>query len=87
MVAIDESTNPAVSVDGGWGEFSDWSVCSAKCGGGVQSRTRACDNPVPENGGAECQGEEKQERDCNTDSCPGNHISDVYALLCNLVPV
>jgi len=65
-----DSGTGQVSVDGGWGEFSNWSVCSAKCGGGVQSRTRACDNPAPENGGAECQGEDKQERDCNTDPCP-----------------
>ena len=35
---------------GGW---SDWSGCSASCGG---TQTRTCTNPRPANGGAQCDG-------------------------------
>lgn len=38
-------------VDGGW---SDWTSCSTTCGEGIQTRT--CTNPVPANGGADCEG-------------------------------
>lgn len=52
----------ASSVDGVW---SDWSACSATCGGGTQ--TRACTNPAPSGGGADCVGDSTQA--CNTQSC------------------
>lgn len=48
--------------DGGW---SEWSECSAICGGGIQTRT--CTNPAPLYGGKSCEGESQQE--CNVDSC------------------
>ena len=63
--------NDNFSVNGGWSEFGDWSACSEDCGGGTQTRTRTCTNPSPANGGAECQGEETETRDCNTQACPG----------------
>lgn len=50
-------------VNGGW---SDWSGCSVACGGGTQSR--ACTNPAPSCGGADCAGDSTQE--CNTQACP-----------------
>ena len=63
-------------VDGKWSRWGKWDTCSATCGGGSQSRTRTCDNPAPENGGAECDsngssGEESRacnERDCSSDN-------------------
>lgn len=51
-----------VAVDGGW---SDWSGCSATCGGGTQTRT--CTNPAPSGSGADCSGESS--RPCNTQAC------------------
>ncbi|XP_063690504.1 coadhesin-like [Bolinopsis microptera] len=57
-------------IDGGWSEFGDWSECSVECGGGSQTRTRTCSNPVPEYGGADCQGQSDEAQDCNTRSCP-----------------
>ena len=54
---------PLVPVDGNWGDFSD---CSAACGGGTQ--TRACDNPAPADGGADCNGDTEQA--CNEQQCP-----------------
>ncbi|CAG2209647.1 Coadhesin,Hemicentin-1,Thrombospondin-2,Mucin-like protein [Mytilus edulis] len=64
-------------IDGGWssfGEWSNWSVCSVTCGGGVKSRSRnkSCSNPVPKYGGTSCTGNEVENvtSDCNTLSCP-----------------
>ncbi len=63
-----------IPVNGGW---SEWSACSATCGGGTQSRT--CDNPAPANGGSNCSeldgGNDTQA--CNTQACPavcGNYV-------------
>ena len=59
------------SVDGMYGEFGDWSECSAECGGGTQTRSRRCNNPAPKNGGADCEGKSEEMRACNTNPCPG----------------
>ncbi|XP_063677768.1 SCO-spondin-like [Bolinopsis microptera] len=59
-----------VPVDGGWSEFSEWSECSAACGGGSQSRSKSCSNPAPENGGADCDGDDSESQNCNADPCP-----------------
>ena len=61
-----------IRVDGGWGPFSDWSQCSAPCGGGVQLRNRTCDNPAPKNGGKQCTGVSVEQRTCNAQQCHGN---------------
>jgi hypothetical protein len=52
----------AAAVDGGW---TDWSACSATCGGGTS--TRSCTNPAPSGGGASCVGDSSQA--CNTQAC------------------
>lgn len=31
--------------DGNWGSWSEYGQCSQTCGGGLQFRTRECDNP------------------------------------------
>jgi len=53
-------------VNGGW---SDWSACSAECGGGTQTRT--CNNPAPANGGADCSQLDggNSSQSCNTQAC------------------
>ena len=57
-------------VNGDWGDFGEWTECSAACGGGNQTRKRSCDDPAPVNGGAACDGEEEETRVCNVDPCP-----------------
>ncbi|MFN7451454.1 MAG: thrombospondin type-1 domain-containing protein [Alphaproteobacteria bacterium] len=72
----------ACPVDGGW---SDWSACSEFCGGGTQ--TRACNNPAPANGGANCSGPSSQS--CNTQSCVEPSFcpeADAYAAAVGTVP-
>ena len=59
---VGEDPVKCAPVDGGW---SDFSTCSATCGGGIQTRT--CTNPSPTNGGAICSGPTSQS--CNTEIC------------------
>uniref|UniRef100_A0A673CKQ3 Netrin receptor UNC5 n=1 Tax=Sphaeramia orbicularis TaxID=375764 RepID=A0A673CKQ3_9TELE len=42
-----------VYVDGSWGEWSEWTVCSADC---ERQRTRECTAPEPKHGGRLCDG-------------------------------
>ena len=57
--------------DGKLSEWSEWSECSANCGGGIQTRSRVCIKPS-ENIGKDCVGSLKEERDCNTLPCEHN---------------
>ncbi|XP_063690486.1 uncharacterized protein LOC134823063 [Bolinopsis microptera] len=59
-------------INGGWSNYGDWAECSKTCGGGSQSRTRTCTNPVPLHDGAECAGDSTETQPCNTESCPVN---------------
>lgn len=61
----------ACPIDGGWTDWGPWSNCSASCGGGVQTATRTCSNPVSRNGGADCQGPDTITAPCNTQACSG----------------
>lgn len=65
-------TAPSVSVpvNGGWASWTNWSTCSATCGGGRQTRTRTCTNPSPSNGGSSCTGSTSESQTCNTQACP-----------------
>ncbi|RMX52480.1 hypothetical protein pdam_00013778 [Pocillopora damicornis] len=71
----DSETKPCVPllkkcpVDGGWGEFGEWSKCPVTCGGGEQIRKRYCNNPKPEGDGKKCEGDQQETRECNTNKC------------------
>ena len=59
-------------VDGGWGDWSDWDTCAFdnpdtrvnSKGDYCRCRTRACDSPVPANGGMQCRGSELVVTNC-----------------------
>lgn len=61
---------PPTSVDSTSGEeWSAWSVCSATCGEGWQSRTRFC---VSSSYSTQCSGPLREQRPCNNSAvCPG----------------
>lgn len=66
---VEVNTTPK-PVDGGWGNWTDWSECSRTCGSGISIQARVCDNPPPANGGTFCTGKRTRYKTCNTDPCP-----------------
>ncbi|XP_068174228.1 A disintegrin and metalloproteinase with thrombospondin motifs 15-like [Antennarius striatus] len=66
----DKNITLDIKVDGRWGKWGAFGVCSRSCGGGVQLAKRDCDNPVPENGGKYCYGLRIRYRSCNLNPCP-----------------
>jgi len=54
-------------VDCQLGDWSQWSACSAECGGGVRARSRA-EIVEPLHGGEPC-GETEEEESCGADAC------------------
>lgn len=61
-------------INGGLGEWSDWTECDQTCGEGIQVRERSCNNPLPQNGGADCEelGSLTEQKSCNVRECPVN---------------
>ena len=64
-------------IDGNWGAWGTWSECSATCGGGIQTKTRECNDPPPEFNGADCPGTNMRESGCNTQKCAGTFFSEI----------
>ena len=62
-------------VDGDWSEWTTWDACSKTCGSGKKARTRMCNNPAPTVDGSPCMGDNRDEKPCNINSCPGSNIS------------
>ena len=60
----------SLDVNGGWNTWTAWGSCSATCGDGTQSQSRACDNPAPVGGGTPCSGPSTQSQACNLGDCP-----------------
>merc|ERR1712226_1065825 len=56
-------------VEGGWGLWGAWSQCDKACGRGSSIRQRACDHPVPSNGGRDCVGLATQRKGCQEKLC------------------
>lgn len=61
----------AQTVNGSWGEWGPWTVCSVTCGLGQMSRSRNCDNPKPDPQGQDCVGIGEETEACNLSPCPG----------------
>eukprot|EP00105_Crassostrea_gigas_P019200 XP_011437616.1 PREDICTED: coadhesin [Crassostrea gigas] len=57
-------------VDGHWGSWSQFTLCSATCGSGTMVRTRTCDNPPAQFGGKQCNGPPYEEKRCKNKNCP-----------------
>nr|XP_013105618.1 unnamed protein product [Stomoxys calcitrans] len=52
-----------MAIYGGWTAWSEWSMCSRPCDGGVMQQTRRCQNINS------CEGERIRYRICNTQPC------------------
>ncbi|XP_067053119.1 uncharacterized protein [Acropora muricata] len=52
----DSSQQKDCMIDGGYSDWSQWSLCENPCGGSVVNRTRTCTNPKPTPDGAPCSG-------------------------------
>ncbi|XP_019616633.1 PREDICTED: sushi, von Willebrand factor type A, EGF and pentraxin domain-containing protein 1-like, partial [Branchiostoma belcheri] len=57
-------------VNGGWGEWTEWSPCSATCGNGTHQRWRQCNNPPPKEDGKDCAGPSTESGTCRLQDCP-----------------
>ena len=75
-------------MNGGWSEWQKWGACTVACGGGEQSRSRTCNNPVPENGGLECTSDgssNSESRTCQENGCAGTvdleYVQGIYWLM------
>ncbi|XP_061197247.1 A disintegrin and metalloproteinase with thrombospondin motifs 6-like [Saccostrea echinata] len=64
--ALDYKPQP---VDGSWGQWSEWDMCTRTCGGGIESSFRRCNDPEPRHGGKYCVGQRKRYRSCNIETC------------------
>ncbi|XP_032522102.2 protein madd-4 isoform X1 [Danaus plexippus] len=51
---------------GGWSQWSEWSLCSRTCDGGISRQLRTCSSP------AGCRGEPVRYKICNMQPCRGN---------------
>ena len=58
-----------LSVDGGYGTWGSWGLCSLSCGNGTRSRERLCDSPAPVGAGLPCVGDDTEYETCNPESC------------------
>uniref|UniRef100_A0A8D0TL61 SCO-spondin n=1 Tax=Sus scrofa TaxID=9823 RepID=A0A8D0TL61_PIG len=68
---------PACDRAGAWGPWGPWSSCSRSCGGGLWSRTRACDQPPPQGLGDYCEGPRAQGAACQVLPCPVTNCSAI----------
>jgi hypothetical protein len=71
-------------VNGEWGAWGIWSNCTEECGTGETARSRLCDNPLPQFGGANCTSNatlieqvlgngtihQRENKTCNEHPCP-----------------
>uniref|UniRef100_A0A158R565 Peptidase M12B domain-containing protein n=1 Tax=Syphacia muris TaxID=451379 RepID=A0A158R565_9BILA len=69
MQSCTNSESCSKSVDGNWGEWTEWSRCSANCGFAFQKRQRFCDNPKPLGNGSSCHGLATMISMCSVNPC------------------
>ena len=62
------------SVDGQWTDWNNWTECSVSCDNGTHHRKRSCSNPLPDNGGEYCNGDDIQIDSCILEPCRGIKI-------------
>ncbi|XP_077863800.1 SCO-spondin-like [Saccoglossus kowalevskii] len=71
-----------------WQSWTPWSECSVTCNGGVETRTRDCENTKTGESSIDCTGVDAQTQECNTEPCEGEICMDekVYVEDCDQYP-
>ena len=64
------SNSLQISVNCEFDEWEEWTQCTTSCNGGTRFRTRGI-KVAAVHGGAECEGDSKEEETCNDQLCPG----------------
>ena len=57
------------TVNGQWGEWSEFGRCSVTCGPGMMLRTRLCDSPAQQGTGLPCSGSPNSTAPCQEWEC------------------
>ncbi|XP_061907485.1 netrin receptor UNC5D isoform X1 [Entelurus aequoreus] len=60
------SCNPPCPIDGGWDEWSQWTLCGRQC---ERQRSRGCNSPSPKHRGKMCQGSSQSTGNCTDGQC------------------
>uniref|UniRef100_A0AAQ5XVF8 Netrin receptor UNC5 n=1 Tax=Amphiprion ocellaris TaxID=80972 RepID=A0AAQ5XVF8_AMPOC len=58
--------NALCPIDGGWDEWSEWTVCSSQCD---RQRSRECNSPAPRHRGRMCEGNSEASENCTDGLC------------------
>ncbi|XP_020601762.1 uncharacterized protein LOC110040832 [Orbicella faveolata] len=66
-------------IDGGYTEWSQWSLCENPCGGSIVNRTRACTNPTPTDDGKPCSGAAFETKLSCISPCPTTPLDGVWS--------
>uniref|UniRef100_A0A8C4IFU1 Netrin receptor UNC5 n=1 Tax=Dicentrarchus labrax TaxID=13489 RepID=A0A8C4IFU1_DICLA len=61
--------NALCPIDGGWDEWSEWTVCSSQC---ERQRSRECNSPAPRHRGKMCEGNSEATENCTDGLCTQN---------------
>jgi len=64
----------------GWTSWSDWGGCSSRCGPGLQSRTRTCQNPAVSILNNSCPGDNTDYKICTDVSCKFIYCTGCYVM-------
>ena len=59
-------------INGGYSNWSNFTICTKSCNNGTRFRTRVCNDPVPQHGGRNCSGVDKETELCSQHPCPIN---------------
>ncbi len=70
-------------VDGDWSAWASWSTCQNGNSNSNSTRSRACNNPLPAMGGANCTGLSMEEQLCPPDTVSSSSSSSSSAMHSN----